>query len=258
MIEFIIRLIIQCLYSHIELIDETNNSIVFIDKKRNVAIKFAEKENIEHEYEMYKLIPDDVKLNFMIKTEQSFPYYFLTQKIHHVPYCLEMPLMDSDVFNLINNHNVSEKSRLHIACGMIQCVLKFHQKNLVHNDIKPENFLVDKNHKVFLTDFTSVCNVDEKEHKYLGTLQFFPENVVKNKYFIPRFSYDIHSLCCSLLLVIANEYNKNLFKNKNIIKQILRTNNEKLDKIITILCNLQEEDTYESYGPRCLELLDKM
>lgn len=46
---------------------------------------------------------------------------------------------------------------------MLSCLQALHEKDMVHRNVCPENFLVDQNGKIYLIDFAYVTKIDPTE-----------------------------------------------------------------------------------------------
>ena len=106
-----------------------------------------------------------------------------------------------------NNKNLlNEKDILMIGIQILQQINYLHKNNLVHHDIKPDNFIFDKdNNKFKLIDF-GLCKRFIKDGKHIkfeknksrcGTIRFMSINC-HNKYILSRRD-DLISLSYSLI-----------------------------------------------------------
>jgi len=84
-----------------------------------------------------------------------------------------------------NNQNIELNIILHFGQQMIERLEILHSKFLLHRDVKPDNFLLDENNKVFLIDF-GFCkryeydgkHIEEKRTKnIIGTVNYISLNV---------------------------------------------------------------------------------
>ncbi|MBU4269474.1 protein kinase [Candidatus Dependentiae bacterium] len=146
------------------------------------------------------------------------------------------------------------KHKLQISLGAIAAINMLHHNNLVHQDIKPDNFLYSCNKKIdfiniWLTDFTFTKNEEISEF-FKGTIFYTPsENILiksidpnkqQKTYNISK-AADIHSFGVTLYEIF---YGKKFFKtikkeNKEEIKNmpIYENDTKKREPIIQLIAN---------------------
>ena len=73
-----------------------------------------------------------------------------------------------------------------MICAMLYCLESLHKCGYVHNDIKPENFLLDSEGKIFLIDYGLASKYRDKDNKHIeyakskalkGTLRYASINM---------------------------------------------------------------------------------
>eukprot|EP01083_Nonionella_stella_P111981 328889_1 len=89
-----------------------------------------------------------------------------------------------------------------IVCAMLYCLESLHSCGYAHNDIKPENFLLDQSGKIYLIDyglatkfldFETDQHIEYKKSKQLkGTLRYASINMHKGV--VPSRRDDVESL----------------------------------------------------------------
>jgi serine/threonine protein kinase len=102
---------------------------------------------LQKEYDMYKklyelnYVEDNVKIYKMIYTEK---YNILV-----------MELLDKSLEKLFNESNKKFDILfvINLAVDILNLIEKLHNSNVIHRDIKPDNFMYDKNGKLKLIDF---------------------------------------------------------------------------------------------------------
>jgi serine/threonine protein kinase len=198
-----------------------------IDKK----IKYNKKES-----EIYDKIQDEKymakKIDYIEKTDKSY---------------LIMPLYDINCEKLMKinkDHYFNEKDILMLAIQIIQQLNNLHKTGLIHQDIKPDNFVFDKeNNKFKLIDFglsksyiKNDNHIDfERNFSRCGTLRYMSTNC-HMKYTLSRRD-DLISLSYSLIyLYLKNLPWKNIktkIKNKTklniIIKKLKKEFNDNIN-----------------------------
>ena len=60
-----------------------------------------------------------------------------------------------DLFDYIINNNIKKNNAKKIFKSIIKSIYTCHYNNIVHGDLKPENFLIDNYLNIYLTDFGS-------------------------------------------------------------------------------------------------------
>ena len=92
-----------------------------------------------------------------------------------------------------------------------------HTNNIIHNDIKPSNILIDSSGGITICDFGSMADKNSKSNSY--TLYYSPPEFLNNDEIIRDEKSDIWSLGVTILELFLK---KNLyFKNKNTPKKDL-------------------------------------
>ncbi|EOB14519.1 Casein kinase I hhp2 [Nosema bombycis CQ1] len=121
------------------------------EQNLNVALKIAKRtqhSQLKHEFTVYKKIKSEF-----------FPKVFNFGKIlfnNVYSNCLSMELLGGSLEQLFSKcgKRFSLKTVCIISLKMIEKVEILHQKNYVHRDIKPDNFVFDKsNTNLYLIDF---------------------------------------------------------------------------------------------------------
>lgn len=151
-----------------------------------VAIKIENKEKyLKKESIIYNLLENEKcmakKIDYFIENNKSYlimPLYFYS--------CDKLLKMNDLYFN--------EKDILMLSIQMLQQLNVLHKNGIIHNDIKPENFVFDKQNKKFkIIDFgLSSFYITNKNHikfsekcSRFGTLRYMSINAHK-KYSLSR------------------------------------------------------------------------
>jgi len=78
-----------------------------------------------------------------------------------------------------------EEEKITLIKDLCEIISYLHSKKFVHRDIKPENLKIDKNKKIYLTDFGTAKVIDEEESKStrtVGSMNFIPPEAVEGVY----------------------------------------------------------------------------
>lgn len=95
-----------------------------------------------------------------------------------------------------------------------------HQKHVIHKDIKPENILVNSEHKCFLIDFgnAALLDMDREQEDSGGTIQYLsPEVISKGKSGPEQDVYALALTCCEFVFgyhPFQDEKPSNIVSNK--------------------------------------------
>jgi novel protein kinase C delta type len=127
----------------------------------------------------------------------------------------------------------NEKTIIFYSAQILCGILFLHNKQIVHNDIKLDNVLLNSNGNAKLCDFT-LCKkiINSKKEKLFGTLNYkSPESFELLTY--PNYSMDYWSFGICIFRMFTNEFP---FKDEIIIKDLnikmpnLNNNNKKISK----------------------------
>jgi predicted ATPase/class 3 adenylate cyclase/GAF domain-containing protein/tRNA A-37 threonylcarbamoyl transferase component Bud32 len=74
------------------------------------------------------------------------------------------------LYNFIEGDNLAERGTakwtiekfLPVAIVLVDVLAKIHQENIVHNDIKPENVIIDHDERVYIIDFSSASRLSSR------------------------------------------------------------------------------------------------
>ena len=122
-----------------------------IKTHRRVAIK---KESIDANTSQ---LPYESKLYQILQGGVGIPNFYWFGK-NHENHMLVIDLLGKSLETLFEkcNHKFSLKTVLMLAEQMISLIQFFHSKNLIHRDIKPDNFVVgfgSKSNQIFIIDY---------------------------------------------------------------------------------------------------------
>jgi serine/threonine protein kinase len=124
--------------------------------------------------EFIESIPTSVGLSLEI----PFAYYGLEKA-------------QNDVASQIANHTWSAKETIDVFGQMCRAVQRIHQQELVHRDLKPDNFLVMESGEIKLSDFGTARFLDGSEGPLLHTYDRLPGDM---RYTAPEIFAGLHDV----------------------------------------------------------------
>jgi len=90
---------------------------------------------------------------------------------------LEMKYYPNDLLTIITSNRLSRGIKLSYSIQLMQALLNMHAAGLIHQDIKPDNILVEENNTTLaLNDFGGVCELTDEQAKLrrAGTTPYLP------------------------------------------------------------------------------------
>ena len=222
-------------YTNILKIEERNVSSIFLIKNRKTGQKFVCKKSKNNFYTKSEI--------FTLKSIQNpkiinlIDYYYSNKHVRLIlPY-----YKYGDLFDYINKKlPLNEAKANTIFKEMLECVKACHSYDIIHLDIKPENFLVKSitPFKLVLIDleYSKIINTNDLLatcHTVSGTVPYIAPELYHYQY---SFCSDIWSLGACLHVLVTNKYiidNNNEFnlkldscspKLQNLLKKILNDN----------------------------------
>lgn len=173
-------------YILIEKLNEGSFGCIF--KCKNIRTNEYDAFKLENKNSKYKTLKNEAKIYQYLGKLDGFPslkWYGTTDKYNY----MVIDLLDRSLVDLIKNYgSFSLKTVLLIGLQMITRIRDLHLKELLHRDLKPDNFMIgmgNQSNKVYLIDF-SFCktyiykqkHIDEKSiNKLLGTPNYISVNV---------------------------------------------------------------------------------
>lgn len=146
------------------------------------------------------------------------------------------------------------KLQQEIFLDMIDCIKELHNKNKYHRDIKPDNFLIDDNENILVSDFGLSVDLDStskritKSLEYAGTDGYCPPEFSKKAgaFKNPDAQSDIYMLGKSFYSLLTGDKNPSHVNNA-IIDSFLHS-------IIDKACEIDKEKRYKNLGELKSEL----
>ncbi len=136
------------------------------------------------------------------------------EKIYNEPYIEKYKYYkNGDLFSYImfNNHsNISSNSRvLYLFERIVNCIHILHSNNIVHRDIKPDNFLITYNKNkldVILIDFEFASKYNDDDYFSGGSYSYAAPEIFKHNIIDNYKCIDIWSLGIVLFILIQHEF----------------------------------------------------
>jgi serine/threonine protein kinase len=190
-------------YNKILIIDDNNNNNIVYkvnDGVNNYVLKQIRLlYNFTNEYE----IPLKINSNYIIQHYNAIvddDYYYILSKYYKGP----------DLYDVIFNKNElnTVDDVINVSLQMLYCLNECFKNGYVHLDIKPENFIYDKNGFLILIDFGCVHECDNVNYTTLhhldhtvGTIRFISSEVLYNKEYCA--TTDMYSFSKIVLEIIS-------------------------------------------------------
>ena len=196
--------------------------------KQLVAIKIETKSGTTH------LLKNETRIYSCLKGQIGFPQ-LKWYGVDMINSYMVIDLLDISLCGLVDNYKaLSLKTTLFIAKQLIERLRVLHYHNIIHRDIKPDNFLINLKTNIFyLIDFgfSKIYMQNDKhinfkmKNSIIGTPNFISINVHKNCE--PSRRDDMESVLYVLLYVLLGElewqteidFNKMMNLKMNIINE---------------------------------------
>ncbi len=235
---------------------------VIIDKP--VALKFLKTKSLENDYEV-ELFKNEARYLAMF----NHPHIM---KIYNVDEFERQPFVSYELLKgktlkevLDNRGKLSLDESLDFMCQILDGVSEIHNKEVVHNDLKPDNLLLLSDGTIKIVDFGIASHVFSKENREtLGSVSYVAPEVLTNK----KYSYqsDIYSLGIILFefltgkLPFSGTTSKEILKNKiekdipSIRAYINLPNYEDIDYVLQKALNKYPSNRYKN----CKEFMNNI
>jgi serine/threonine protein kinase len=236
-------MILSSKYELLEKIGEGSFGKIYKGKnirtRENVAIK------VEPIANQTKLLKNETKIYQYLASGEGIPKvkWFGVDKINNY---MVVTLLGESLLNLKEKYNTfSLKVVLQIGKQILERLKFIHNMGLIHRDIKPDNFLMGDEHKIFIIDF-GLCKKyfkndkhieNKKISKIIGTPIFVSVNI--HNLFEPSRRDDLESMIYVLMYLYFEKLDWNEDNDINEIKKkkIFITESEKLPKILKDMLN---------------------
>ena len=202
------------------------------------CIKMINKENIFNN-KMKNNLNNEIKIMYEINHEhiiKLLSYFEDSNYIYLVlPYCDK-----GNLDTVLKTKLIDNRTKLRYIYCIIDAVAYLHQKKIMHRDIKPENILIDKNDRVFLSDFGIATYINNNRKTFCGSDDYMAPEIIQGKEYNEK--VDIWSLGILIYELLSG---KVPFERETFTNDVLNNNKIKV--------NYQDD-----FSPKAKNLLGKM
>lgn len=232
-----------------------------------VALKIINKtflsnlNNLVHEYEiMSKLWHDNIAKIYEFDRTRDGVFF------------LAMEYVEGRELNEVINDKIDYNSKIEIIAHLLRAVDFIHSRNIIYNDIKPQNIMVTKNNKIKIIDFGLSDFSTSNDKNIKGTIKYIsPEVINHQKKDIRSDIFSLGVLFYELITEksylseenasnasnasnILTSYSHVDIYNKKLKQAFAFDKNSKVLQIIKKMCSFSKKDRYSS----CAEILAKL
>jgi hypothetical protein len=147
-----------------------------VDSKPDILVAVSSKtaDMVDYTLREYQAVNDLKGCPHIIETFANH-YQFSPQSLHHI--MIQPWIKTGDLHDLLLKGPLDKKHFFQIAADIFRCMIHMHQMGRTHNDIKPENILVSKDFRAYLTDLSFVYADNEQEFNVCGTGNYMAPEV---------------------------------------------------------------------------------
>jgi len=160
-----------------------------------------------------------------------------------------------NLYDIFNRNPPKDKYNVYLIAKKILSVLvKCHKNGLIHNDIKPENIVIDNDYKLFVIDWDLTLQNGQKILYPSGTWIYFPPEKVKNDDIEAKTSIDIWCLGCLLYFICTGGNDiipSNIHGTVAISFFLNHLSDDRISKLI-------DKNIREKYGDDLAEFIESM
>ena len=188
-----------------------------------VFIKIYDKEIIQHDYDKISLINNDIYTLRLINHKYCLKLYEIIESPSYIFLIMEYFSGTKLIDYLNRKKKLTEDESLNIYKQIIGVIIYFHEMNIAHLNINPENILIDMNNNIKLCDFKYSLFYSSNEKikcENIGDHNYLCPELFYNKTCFPEFA-DIWSSGVLLYLLIVGQLPFKGINNFDIQKKIM-------------------------------------